>query len=190
MLQIRRGGRNACQLNFVLLLLLGALFQNTGGITCEDQVLARPVLSSLMSLPHLHPARVILQNFAVGSCNSLQYAADKQEIFVAFSASRATVDLLGGEATTELPGEGNGTCTNLGDQHADCTQRYSTEIFHSIADDPSASNKTYSGNPELPVALNTRCVSSIDTKVALTAIGNRTVKSHGKQAITHQRSSG
>lgn len=159
-LQTRR--RDACQLKFVLLLLLGAMFQTTGGITCEEEVLARSNFSSLTSLSQMHPARVILKNFAVGKC---LHDAQKEDILETFSASLATVGLLGGEANTELPREDNATCTNLGDEHADCTQRYSTEIFHSLADDPSVPNKTYNGNPELPTALNTRCASLVDTKV-------------------------
>jgi len=132
-----------------------------GSSACRHQRLEQPVFASMDSLPQTHAANVILQNLAVGSCNADEYRLEKLEAMSIIAATKSTILLLGGESTAEPPVDtNNGTCALL-DVQADCTDRYSRDVFKSLADDPSASFLTYDTNTQLPQIFNDRCCTNI-----------------------------
>jgi len=132
-----------------------------GSSACRDQRLEQPIFASMDSLPQTHAANVILQNLAVGSCNADGYRLEKLEAMSIIAATKSTILLLGGESTAEPPVDtNNGTCALLNVQ-ADCTDRYSRDVFKSLADDPSASFLTYDTNTQLPQIFNDRCCTNI-----------------------------
>jgi hypothetical protein len=53
-----------------------------------EEVLARPVFNQIQSLPPLHPASVIIRNFAIASCNAVLYAENKRDILESIHASQ------------------------------------------------------------------------------------------------------
>lgn len=147
-------------LNLALVVLLAIMrVPAAGGNKCRDELLAQPVFASLDLLPQLHPAKIILQNFAIGSCNADKYREEKQDALESIAATKSTIMLLGGESTIDLPADDNGTCTDPAVQ--DCTDRYSADLFKSLADDPLATIVTYdNGNTHLPQMFNARFFSS------------------------------
>ena len=132
------------------------------GDACEEEMLLQTVYKNIMSLPYVHPARVVLKNLVVGHCNLQQYQREKKEVLDMIAETQATIFLLGGENMISMAEEVNagdvGVCTAEA-ENAGCEEAQAADIFSSLADDPSASVKTYNGDPQLPAVLNSRCLS-------------------------------
>ena len=154
---------------FLLALMLLSL-PPADGDTCQEQhmlsacvacVLNWNVFSPVVSLPELHPAHVIFRNFVSGSCSVSRYREQRKETLRQLQASKDTILLVGGESRTSVP-ESNGTCAIEAHVEVEaCTERYARDIFNALADDVTNPAKTYNGNPELPLQLNTRFVSEV-----------------------------
>ena len=150
----RCGGRAGVLCSVYLLAF--ALLPAAGGNACSEQQLGRTEFAAILSLSQLHPAHVVLRNLITGYCIQVQIVARIADTKEQILATQGTILLLGGESTIAVPDSTNsaGECASL-DVKADCAQRYSTEVFHSLADDPLSPNKTYDGgNPEVSATLN------------------------------------
>ena len=143
---------------------------------CEAEQMASPAFSSVMSLPRVfygsvmdggpfgfwqptskeHPAKVILRNLAIGACNGKYLAEMLADKLLIIQSSRFYIQLQG--SLTADQEVSNGTCSiDKYEKKADCTRRYSTDFFNTLADDRSLSTKTYNGSSQLPAMLNARC---------------------------------
>lgn len=144
--------------------LLASVLPATDGNVCEEQQLSQPHFASIMSLPIVHPAQVILRNLVSGNCSLMDYTAQRKATMFTIRNTEATIELLGGlvsESSGLVSGNSTSTdatqsiCTDLESQ-ATCAQRYVSDLFSALADDSQASTPTWDGALQLPSVLNRR----------------------------------